>query len=220
MHVLPEFLFHGCRSSALASIRQDGLLPRSMTGRDNWDHTASSHPEAVYLTTAYPLHFALSSDADGHPCILRIRTDRLDSDDIVGDEDSYALAGAAHRDLPADLGTSERAAFWRDRLDETRAEFSLQLIGNCAHLGSIPPEAIDQVLVIDAREAAMLVYAFADPVIAPANYRFLGKDYDAFSAWLFTDFPSWTSSLRHVVQAPRRIYRGPLAATATIPTDA
>lgn len=214
MTTLPEHLYHGTRTSIVPTVLAHGLLPRSRSGSDNWSHTVSSHRDAVYLTSAYALHFALGCRLEGDPCILRIRTAALDSPKLVADEDSYSLLGASHPKLSRYADLHERVAFWRDRLAETDAALSLAKLGNCAYLDGIPAESIDSVLVLSREQAQHLVFAFADPVISPLNFRIFGPDYIGFTQWLFTRELQWTPRLGNPVESPGRLFLGELACAA------
>jgi hypothetical protein len=57
-------------------------------------------------------------------------------------------------------------------------ELSLELLGNCSHLGVIPPTAITKVMRYSAAEGPWWVM-FHDPVISPMNFKFHGSEYRA-----------------------------------------
>lgn len=176
-------LLHGTCASHLAAVAKEGLRPR--LGRDvesNWEHP--SHEGAIYLTTAYALHYAGCALSSDFAAILDIDFTALSSDGLVADEDSYALATVTGHEWVQDLPLEERVAFWRENLEDTDPAESLRVLGNCAYLGAIPSTAVRGVRLLQKREVALLTLGVCDPVISPGNFKFYGGTYQRFSAWL------------------------------------
>lgn len=169
----------------MPAILQDGLRPRVSTGMSQWEHTAESHPDAVYLTSAYPLHFAANAKGKGSLAILELDTALLEPKLLVADEDALALANG--KSCPADWTLMQRLDYFRERMQDYPATESLRVLGTCAYLGTIPQAAIRRIVEITERDAVRLVIGGFDPVIAPVNYTFMGEQYEQSVRWLFGD---------------------------------
>ena len=79
---LPAYLYHGTTSAVLDDLLIEGIMPRNKTGRNAWSHTVPSRDDAVYLTSAYALYFAINSSSnDEDIAIVEIATSMLDAGD-------------------------------------------------------------------------------------------------------------------------------------------
>lgn len=185
MSMLPKYLYHGTRTAHLEAILTGDLVPRGQSGQSQWDHTAQSREDAVYLTTAYPLHFALNAQSDGDLLIFEIDTGLLDQSKLVSDED--ALAHCLRETATAGMSLLEKTVYYRERIQDFSAEYSLGRLGTCAHLGTIPRKAIRRAVRIDPEHAGTLVFGGFDPTIHPVNYEIHGAEYNESIGWLFRD---------------------------------
>lgn len=179
-------LLHGTSSRHLARIAVEGLRPREgREGQSNWEMNPS-HPEAVYLTTAYALHYANCAlgDEGDVAVILDIDYSMLDTSCLVGDEDGYATSTVAGLEWLNARSLEHRVRYWRGRLQDTQANESLRVLGNCAYLGTIPPAAIRGVRLLTRKEIAYLTLGACDPVIHTTNFKLMGGGFQRFSAWL------------------------------------
>ena len=80
-------LYHGTAERFLRPILSEGIKPRGRK-KGNWKHTVESNPHAVYLTNAYPLHFAANvANEKEKLAVIEVDTSRLHLLDIVPDED-------------------------------------------------------------------------------------------------------------------------------------
>ncbi|MCV9963522.1 hypothetical protein OIU34_16590 [Pararhizobium sp. BT-229] len=182
-------LYHGTSSRHLDTILQQGIVPRGDTP-SNWPAASSS--ERVYLTNAYAMYFAQSSRKDRSEDLLvvEIETDLLpDATRLQADEDSawfiWSQGSMPRQFCPPFTMTDkyEQAMHFSGILDDLAEygmdhEMSLELLGNCSHLGTIPPSAITKVLRYSAAEGPWWVM-FHDPVISPLNFKFNGSEYRA-----------------------------------------
>lgn len=183
-------LYHGTCASRLPMIMERGILPRSGSKRSNWDHSVTSNPNCVYLTSAYAIYFALCASKDGDgPVVLEVETDRLDQDMLVPDEDLMEQGTRGQDDLPKSWTMQRRTCWYRKRLLEYNHAWrvSVENMGNCAYWGTIPPEAITRVATIDGKRQDTLCVMALDPSITIINYRIVGDKYRAMTAWLFGD---------------------------------
>jgi hypothetical protein len=196
-------LYHGTNEPAARRAMAEGLRPRRETKRSNWK--ATSHPGAVYLTSAYGPFFGvnaidrrrgLRAPPQGAPrvrfAVLEVETDRLNPFCLVPDEDAVEQTARGHDDLPPGWDMHRRTRHYRDRLMRDYAngkawETSLRAMGTCAHLGAIPPSAITRVAFVDIVAQRGLVWAAIDAVVAVRAFRFAGSIHAALTAHIFGD---------------------------------
>ena len=189
---------HGTRVDCLPAIAKYGLLPRALlmpkvqteeglahlTAQGNWE-THPSCESAVYLTSAYGLYFANACADNALRAVLEVNIDHLDPSLLHGDEDSYALSRVQGLEHLQGLSVEARVQYWRTRIEDTDAEVSAEVLGNCVFLGVIPARDIVSVRLVTPREAGQLMLAVHDPIISPSNFRFLGGAHQGFHHWLF-----------------------------------
>lgn len=186
-------LYHGTSARQLKRILVSGLEPRKER-KGNWVHTVESSPHCVYLTNAYPHHFArvAATRRDDRCAIVEIDTDRLDSFYLLPDED--ALAHVARKGTGKTL--LELSEHYREHLLDyagTEAwEKSLKLMGNCCYFGAIPAAAITRAASFERSN----VITYADPVVSPANFGLMGDYYKGLVARTFGE-PATVDALGH-----------------------
>ena len=177
-------LYHGTSIRNLKRILRDGLQPRG-TRAGNWKDTVESHPEAVYLTVAYSLYYALCArrGKDRDALILEIDSNKLNPFCLCPDEDF--LAEVNRKKFP-DKTLYEVTAHYRDELEEWNDawELSVQHLGNCCYMGDIPPQAITRFAIVPNIGGWI---RWSDPTICLPNFQFMGDYYKALSAKLFGD---------------------------------
>lgn len=185
---IPEYLYHGTSALLRDPIIKNGLQPRG-TRSGNWKHTVGSNKQAVYLTTAYPLHFAASaSSSENGLLIVEVRASVLSGEQMAPDEDF--LEQVSRRDPQfAHIGSSMEARtkwFRRRALSHYASywEMSLHSLGTCAHYGSIPASIITRSAVVPVRSP--LVRA-SDPTITLVNYNIMGGFYRQLVRHIFGD---------------------------------
>ena len=66
-------------------------------------------------------------------------------------------------------------------------EKSIKGLGNCAHGGVIPPEAITRVSFVDPKGIGAMRHMAADPMISLMNYAFCQNKYKALTRWFMGD---------------------------------
>lgn len=192
----PPRLYHGTAGRYLDRILAEGLLPRSKlpvvdgaVEQGNWEHTVPSNPAVVYVTNAYPLHFCAASlrSEDAHGLIVEIDSAQLDAELLRPDEDFLEQIMRGRDDLPAEWSLTQRNVYYRDRMADYDPLQSLRLLGTMAYAGPIPPAAITRILLVKAKTIGRLIRLGFDPMIALANYRFMGAFYRSGTRWMFGD---------------------------------
>ena len=153
-----------------------------------------SRPDAVYLTVAYSLYYALTATkkSEREAVIFEVDSSKLNPFRLCPDEDF--LAQAAQVGAPAFKDIKEQydndllkmTAHFRDELEEYSDDWeaSVKHMGNCCFIGNIPVEAITRYALIPN------IYKFvqwSDPTIGIMNYRVLGEYYQALSKRVFGD---------------------------------
>ncbi len=185
-------LYHGTSSAVAMRALADGLKTRSSHGGKSLWKDCPSSEEAVYLTNAYPIYFAmhtLRDPQDGDTVgVVEVDTDLLDPMALAPDEDVMEQIGRGRDDVRGTM--KARTKWYRKRLREYTGsgqwEASIKAMGTCAHLGDIPAHAITRVAIIDPQEAAHLCWQGMDPVIVLMNYAICGEGYRQLSARVFS----------------------------------
>lgn len=193
-------LYHGTSVWAAQQALKQGLQPRRKK-KGNWDHTVKSSPDSVYLTTAYPVYFAINAISnermvqkergklDGPDCaIVEIETERLTLGGyyLTPDEDTLEQVGRDSDDIPGDM--QARTEWYRDHLmvhhGTKNWATGLQAMGVCAHTGPINVDAITRVFWFEPAKAPIFSAHAMDPSISVMNYQVVGHRYQAMLAVL------------------------------------
>jgi len=177
-------LCHGTSSDLIESALENGIQPRGL-GDSNWKEFPS-RPDMVYLSTAYPLYYAIAAaEKKEKPqnldvVFFEVDLRSLKTKNMYPDEDFVAQAVAQlekrpieeiHNNIRENLGAYRKS--WKR---------SLKHMGVCAHRGPIPPEAILRYARIDLRKNPYVFWAI-DPVISLINYAICGKRYEKVTSW-------------------------------------
>jgi hypothetical protein len=191
-------VYHGTSAKYLPEILKSGIVPRKRTGNSNWDHTVKSRDEFVYLTAAYAPYFAAQAVQEVEKAlVLEIDLDKLDSRYMYPDEDAVAQSLMAEKDEGGFESQEEADKFdmtlneLTDSLDMEQYRHlwknSLRALGNVAHRGPIPPEAITRYVTLDFTKHREFYFMVLDPTISILNYQICGQKYRDMTAWLFGD---------------------------------
>lgn len=166
-------LYHGTSAANVAKILKEGIKPRGKK-KGNWEEHPSA-PDRVYLTKAYAVYFACAATENGGKGAV-IAVD-VDPAKLVADEDSLAQVDWADIPEMAGMSLAEKTRYWKKNahLYPAMAEWSLDNLGNAAHMGKIEPEEIEAVVEFDIDKA----WAVSDPTISIMNYKLLGGGYEA-----------------------------------------
>ena len=167
-------LFHGTSAKKLDKIFKEGIKPRGRK-KSLWAEHPSA-PDRVYLTKAYALFFgSMAAGEDGGEG-AGLEVSNLNEDNLVPDED--AMAQSKFTDVPeiTNMNLKQRTKFWRDnaRWHDFLTDDSLRLLGNCAHMGTIPPTQIEKCVTFNPARVIMV----CDPTITLLHYRMMGEKYE------------------------------------------
>lgn len=192
-------LYHGTSERVARLAMTEGLCPRFESGVESvWeDHPSSEH--YVYLTVAYAAYFAMQATEKGERwAIIEIDTDLLPDDgtgcDHLYPDEDFLEQATRNQELPEDWGLN--GASMEVRTEWFRAnlwrfghlwEDSIKGLGNCAHGGVIPPEAITRVSFVDPKGIGAMRFMAADPMISLMNYAFCQHKYKALTRWFMGD---------------------------------
>jgi len=187
-------LYHGTDGAKLASIMVDGLLPRKLLKtKGNFKHTVISNPSAIYLTDAYPFHFAGMFKKG-----LMIELEKRDLDEkLYPDEDALEQST---RDLtpekwpyaaPPHLKTMKKRTLYYRKICRELPQYtdaSLKLLGTCGYYGVIPPKLFKRVILVDWEKIKPnLKWMALDTMVACLNYKILQERHRALVRWFFGD---------------------------------
>lgn len=191
-------LYHGTSTKYLEKILQNGLQPRGRR-KGNWQSTILSRSDAVYLTTAYSVYFAMQATKKPESgLVLEIDSTKLNPFRLHPDEDFLGQM-AMHADncegLRNSLKTDNESLLYsltkhfRDILENNQHmwEDSIEFLGNCCHIGTIPLDAITRYVIIPNVHRML---AWADPTISVSNFRIMGDYYKTFSSMVMGDTPA------------------------------
>jgi hypothetical protein len=185
-------LYHGTAGENVSVMLKRGIKPRRATGKNNWKHSVASHPNAVYLTSAYAGYFAHQAAKTSKLGIIEIETDLLDQDLFRPDEDFLEQATRSGKTTNPKLdrlktkSMSARTKWFSNHLDEFAGawEDSVKHLGTCCYLGTIPPAAITRASVFDYKKNPLVAKELLEPTITIANFRFCAERYQALTRWL------------------------------------
>ncbi len=188
-------LYHGTTEAVARKALKEGLKPRVVTGSEgNWEDNPSEE-WLVYLTETYAAYFGFCASEGGNKIgIVEIDTDLLDVSNMRPDEDFLEQASRMGMELPDFLqdeldectDMQERTAWFKNYLGifSELWDDSVGNLGNAAHFGTIPPEAITKVAIFDPASNPMIIQGALDPTISIMNFRFMADKYRAITAWL------------------------------------
>jgi len=177
-------LYHGTTEKVARRALEVGLQPREEQ-EGNWKHTVEGGADRVYLTNSYAGYFAGCAAQEGERWgIVEVDVEALDELWLVPDEDF--LEQASRGDVNGPPGSMiERTVWFRDHIKVFQGHWklSLELLGNCAYMDEIPPEAISKVAIYNPSGDNPMGWMAMDPVICLMNYKICGEKYRALTRW-------------------------------------
>ena len=150
-------LYHGTSPENADIIMKEGFKPRGETGKSNWDHTLPSQEDFIYLTIAYPFHFATAASTGSIASVIQVE---VDEDDFYPDEDFIRQGCKFDNEVEIDITQYKNCGL-----------LSMIHLGNCAVL----PEAIKVIGRKDFKVSDMIYYS--DPTISLMNFKIMSEYY-------------------------------------------
>jgi len=139
---MKQKIYHGAPISALPTILQHGIVPRSLEHEGSWPGEPSTEG-FVYLTKSHPIWYATAPTCEDEAVILELNLSDLPVCRRYADEDYLAQEtwyGGKHQDDPDwSLDIRKQQSLWRD---------SMKKIGNIAVEGVIAPTVIRRYAII------------------------------------------------------------------------
>ena len=175
-------VYHGTAYKALPYILKHGIKPRQ-DNEGNWPK-AISREGFVYMTTCYPLYYAIQATKDNSKkiVIFEVETDLLRQSRLAPDEDFIGSVLS----LQLKISIEEGMAMCLNPLD-WRHEWrkGVANMGNCCYFGKIPLKAITRYAIIDTKNNVALLMRGMDPSISLMNYRLMSETYLSLVAHVF-----------------------------------
>lgn len=200
-------LYHGTSTKHLKKILGSGLLPRRKR-KGNWGHTSPSRSEAVYLTTAYAIHFAEAAVTSIHDLAL-VEVDLSKIPEImIGPDEDFLEQGTRKSPAFQNIGDTaiERAIWFSERSWEEYQHLwskSLEYLGSVCVLEHIPRTAFTRVARIPKGHP---IIRESDPVISISAYQVVGAYYRNLTRYVFGDAP-FENDILHKSQDITRVPR-------------
>ena len=186
--------YHGTTATVARASLTEGLRPREETESEGQWEECPSMASMVYLTTTYPGYFAMNAAAPGLkdgelPAIVEVDLEELWDLDLYPDEDFLEQCSRGVEGVvpPGFTTMKERTAWYRDNIDRFQHLWkkSMEYLGNVAHCGTVPPEAITRICVFDPAKAPWLGMWWMDPSITPLNFMIMRHKYENLTRWMF-----------------------------------
>lgn len=189
-----RYIYHGTDEATARRALSEGLKPRSKSGRKSHWGKFESHPDLVYLTRFWPGYFALNACGDAPRFgLVEVDLSQVDPDKLYPDEDYVEHAGRERLQYLAGTNLSDRTRFVRERLTDPALDLRryafrcLHRMGNVAHLGSIPREAVRRVSIVNYAANPVLMDSIMAPEINAMNAMIMGPWYEKLTAIMFGD---------------------------------
>ena len=168
-------LYHGTSTKHLDKIQQKGILPRRITRlRSNWKGEVESKPDFVYLSTAYPVYYALEV-ADNKKTDLAIIKVDVDESELYPDEDFIARIFWEQQEedkIPLQdfnplIAPSDYKYLWRECINHNGTACTV----------SVPVEQIIDYKIISRKNIGLILNIGGDSIPIPINYKICGENY-------------------------------------------
>lgn len=184
-----QYLYHGTNPKWIKKIVKEGLKPRSLTGKSNWESVPEfkSRDDMVYLTYSYPFYFSVQASEEYRLAVVEIDFTKLDEENFYPDEDVIAQATARKNNWPL----KDVHLVIKSQLEQVKDKWrgSLEAMGTLSHSGIIPPEAISRYVIVNLKKVKERRFFFTalDPQISIINFVLRGTFHKNFVAWVFGD---------------------------------
>lgn len=182
-------LYHGTSARHRSSIEQNGLMPRSATGVSNWaephDGLIESKDYLVYLTTSYPVYYALGA-ARNDDDLLIVEVD-VDEKDLFPDEDFLAYLADQQKMFPGKTLAELNQIL--EPMDNCHLTMDSLKYHGVAATRFVARDQIKRMITISCRETQLILTIGGDAMPVPMNFRIFGDAYRRSIAALFDEGP-------------------------------
>jgi hypothetical protein len=193
-------LYHGTKAALLTTLTREGILPREMQkkkSRGNWTHTITSNRKAIYLTDAYPGHFASVASGKTRGLILEIDRGALLPWLLCPDEDMLEQlsrnvpSNGSNNLAPGDWSMAKRTRYYRQLapMNPKLADKSLEMMGTCGYYGPISWKAVRRYVIVDWEKLVennpVMFYMACDTMVSVMNYKVLKTRHRELNKWFF-----------------------------------
>lgn len=179
-------LYHGTSEAVARKILVEGIKPRGKR-KSLWKECPSRH-DLVYMSRLYAPYFAATTSGSKHRwALVEVETDDLCGSLLMPDEDW--VEQGSRGGFMSHLKMSERTKWIRDRIERWQDlwKMSVEKLGNCSYMGTIPVEAIRGVVLFAPSTNPWISMMATDPTITPMNAQLCGDKYLALTKWFFED---------------------------------
>jgi hypothetical protein len=198
MRLNPMKLYHGTNERAARVILEGDSIQPHGSRPGNFDDDAPSGVDRVYLATGFAPYYAAKACGvwdddyadDRQPSerltIFEVDIDRLDQKKLVPDEDFiYRVCGARPTTKQEQL---QQLCCVRDNILQYRTRWreSLDGLGTCAHLGTVPREAIIRVSFFEYTSNPDILGLLSEDVSLD-DHQVNGRYYRSLTRWFFKD---------------------------------
>lgn len=189
----PSTVYHGTDADSIEEILNDGLQPRTATGKSNWEErNVPSIEDMVYLTRLYAPFFGMAATDNNSIAIVEVDRELLDEYNQFPDEDFVTAFANMEPEqfeqfgVPLEGELDERTKTARDNIEAFQMlwEDSVIALGNMAYRGGVPPEAIPRISEV---ELPTELRFSIDPTITVQNAQLTGVFYDMVTKMLMQD---------------------------------
>ncbi|MFW6024986.1 MAG: hypothetical protein ACOCRX_01460 [Candidatus Woesearchaeota archaeon] len=181
-------IYHGTNAKFLSSVLTQGIIPREKTN-GNWDNAISKEGH-TYLTITFPFVFSFNTIKNNNEkqIIIEIDFDRLNKSKLFPDEDFiWHILHLNDDEEEADIEKAKELVEYNQNLWKE----SLYNIGNVSYKGTILPNLIKRIAIIDYKKMndkeKLILASFADTTMSPIAFKARKEIYFKQIKWIFND---------------------------------
>lgn len=172
-------LYHGTSTEYRKKILSEGILPRGITdNQGTWPEVPSKF-DLVYLTTAYPVYYAVPTVKKGKNLLI-VKVDVL-KESLYPDEDYIAHL---IKQTKKQISLKVISLSINPKKFKEYAESSLRFMGNVC-LEKVEKEQIIDTKIIKVKDVNTILSMGGDAIPSPINYKICGHYYRQCMRYIF-----------------------------------